>query len=344
MLKQLVSFTCILFTALVVSNCSDDQSTVEEVSKLPPVVEKASPTTTSKTPVVYIEELDQYQEYFKEQHETSFSHVTKKNWTSYTAGKNGILTKVLLFGKPNYTISEHYGSSMSGFVRADNPDSGPKLGEWSLSREEIVNQLALQGLTEIDQGWITLQMRGEIPQQKGRLYFIVCDKIGNNRSWFGAFAFAEGNVYKKGRFWLHPDHDLIFRTYVGKTGDQIDKEQRGEPLYESDSLSLVPSSDVPESPKPMIQLSKNFEPGSFQPQTVGTTEQNIIPSEPNDEEPLYEPATQSPQLKTVEQSSSSTEQPSQNVPQANESGSDKAKEETKPRRSLFERYFEEKKN
>ena len=166
MLKQLVSFTCILFTALVVSNYSDDQSTVEEVSTLPPVVEKTSPTTTSKTPVVYIEELDQYQEYFKEQHETSFSHVTKKNWTSYTAGKNGILTKVLLFGKPNYTISEHYGSSMSGFVRADNPDSGPKLGEWSLSREEIVNQLALQGLTEIDQGWITLQMRGEIPQQK----------------------------------------------------------------------------------------------------------------------------------------------------------------------------------
>ena len=41
---------------------------------------------------------------------------------------------------------------MSGFVRADNPDSGPKYGEWSISREEIVNQLALQGLTETGPG------------------------------------------------------------------------------------------------------------------------------------------------------------------------------------------------
>ena len=64
---------------------------------------------------------------------------------SYTAGKDGILTKILLFGKPNYTISEHYGSSMSGFIRADNPDTGPKFGEWSITREEIVNQLALAG-------------------------------------------------------------------------------------------------------------------------------------------------------------------------------------------------------
>ena len=90
----------------------------------------------------------------------------------------------MLFGKPNYTISEHYGSSMSGFVRADNPDTGPKYGEWSITREEIVNQLALQGLTEIDRGWITLQMRGEIPQQAGKMYFVVCDKIADKRSWF----------------------------------------------------------------------------------------------------------------------------------------------------------------
>jgi hypothetical protein len=40
--------------------------------------------------------------------------------------------KVLLFGKPNYTISEHYGDSMSGFVRADNPDSGPNTGNGAL--------------------------------------------------------------------------------------------------------------------------------------------------------------------------------------------------------------------
>ena len=133
----------------------------------------------------------------------------------------------MLFGKPNYTISAHYGSSMSGFIRADNPNTGPKYGAWSIC-EEIVNQLALQGLTETDRGWITLQMKGEIPQQKGRLYFIVCDYIADNRGWFGAFAFAEANSYKPGRFWLHPEHDLVFRTYIGKTAHQLDKEQRGE--------------------------------------------------------------------------------------------------------------------
>ena len=202
-------------------SCSDDSSKTDLESPLPPPVEIKTQPPVKSGPVVYIEELDQYQEYFKEQHETSFSHVSKKNWTSYTAGKDGILTKVLLFGKPNYTISEHYGSSMSGFVRANNPDSGPKFGEWSITRDEIVNQLAMQGLTETDRGWITLQMKGEIPQQAGKMYFIVCDNIGNKRAWFGAFAFAEGNPYKKGRFWLHPEHDLVFRTYVGKTADQL---------------------------------------------------------------------------------------------------------------------------
>ena len=257
---------------------------------LPPVVEEKSEVAEKKSksdPVVYIEELDQFQEYFKEQHETSFSHVTKKNWTSFTAGKDGILTKILLFGKPNYTISEHYGDSMSGFVRADNPDSGPKLGEWSLTREEIVNQLAFQGLTETDRGWITLQMRGEIPQQAGRMYFIVCDEIGNKRAWFGAFAFAEGNSYKKGRFWLHPDHYLVFRTYVGKTSEQLEKEQRGQPLFDSDTASLVPVKDLPEAPRPMIELSKNFEPRI----PPVETSQDPLPLGEEPTEPLYQPAT-----------------------------------------------------
>ena len=49
------------------------------------------------------------------------------------------------------------------------------------------------------------------------MYFMVCDQISDKRAWFGAFAFAEGNSYKKGRFWLHPEHDLVFRTYVGMT-------------------------------------------------------------------------------------------------------------------------------
>jgi hypothetical protein len=280
--------------ALFAFSCADDKPETDEPASLPPTVDKEpelAVVPTQPVPVVYIEELDQYQEYFKEQHETSFSHVGKKNWSSYTAGKDGILTKVLLFGKPNYMISEHYGSSMSGFIRADNPDSGPKYGEWSLTRDDIINQLAVQELTEIDQGWITLQMRGEIPQQKGRLYFIVCDKIGNKRSWFGAFAFAEGNSYKRGRFWLHPEHDLVFRTYVGKTADQLEKEQKGEPLFDSDSATLVPANDIPGAPKPMIELSKNFQPAPLPREEIRQQKTS------SGEESLYQPATHTPENK-----------------------------------------------
>ena len=235
------------------ASCSEDRPAEEPKLDLPPAVESKVLSLEKKTadvPIVYIEELDQFQEFYKEQHETSFSHVKRKNWTSFTAGKNGILTKVLFFGKPNYTISEHYGSSMSGFVRADNPDTGPKYGEWSISREEIINQLALQGLTETDRGWITIQMRGEIPQEKGKIYFIVCDQISDKRAWFGAFAFAEGNSYKKGRFWLHPDHDLVFRTYVGMSQDQYSQKQKSSAQEISADASVVQTQDFPLPPNP----------------------------------------------------------------------------------------------
>lgn len=344
----MISFSPIQFLALlalcILVGCSDDKPAPEKV-ELPPVIEKkpeVAEAPPKSTPVVYVEELDQYQEYFKEQHETSFSHVTKKNWSSFTAGKNGILTKVMLFGKPNYTISEHYGKSMSGFIRADNPDTGPKYGEWSITREEIVNQLAVQGLTEIDRGWITLQMRGEIPQQKGKLYFIVCDKIEGNRGWFGAFAFAEGNSYKHGRFWLHPDHDLVFRTYVGKTSDQLEKEQKGEPLFDSDTASLVPSKDIPEAPKPMIELSKNFQVSPSLPQNPPT--QKVSPIV--EDEPLYQPATEAIEYSLPETLDSTQEE----VPEVEKSATndfeqtsneiqDVKLEEEIPKRSLFERFF-----
>ena len=79
-------------------------------------------------PKVRVEELDHSQEFFKEQHTTSFSYIPRKNWTSYTASKEGLLTKVLFFGKANLIDSPHYGLSMSGFVRANNPNSGPQYG------------------------------------------------------------------------------------------------------------------------------------------------------------------------------------------------------------------------
>ena len=342
-----IRLSSIVLITLFYLSCSDDKPEPEQEAQLPPTVEKketAQAPAPSK-PVVYVEELDQFQEYFKEQHETSFSHVTKKNWMSYTAGKNGILTKVLLFGKPNYTISEHYGSRMSGFVRAGNPDTGPKYGEWSITREDIVNQLALQGLTEIDRGWITLQMRGEIPQQAGRMYFIVCDQISDKRAWFGAFAFAEGNSYKQGRFWLHPEHDLVFRTYVGKTADQLEREQKGEPLFDSGTASLVPSKDVPDAPKPMIELTKNFEPNPPSP-SVRTNEDQS--TDKADEQPLYKPATEEPNKKSptaelvpVKEVQQPAEVVAPPVEPENPKPLNDGNNSDVPQRSLFERFFKD---
>lgn len=179
-------------------------------------------------PNVSVEQLDHSQEFYKEQHTTSFSYVPKKNWTSFTASKNGLLTKVLLFGKANLLESPHYGLSMSGFVRANNPDSGPKYGKWMLSRNEIVEQLASQGLGPRESGWLTIRMRGEIPQKVGTLYFLVCNKITENKAWFGEFAFAEANPYKFGSHWLNKQHDLVLRTYVGKTDEQLKSIQLDE--------------------------------------------------------------------------------------------------------------------
>ena len=203
-------------------------------------------TPNLEFPKVRVEELDHSQEFFKEQHTTSFSYVPRKNWTSFTASKNGILTKVLLYGKANLLDSPHYGLSMSGFVRAGNPDSGPKFGRWILTREDIVSQLASQGLGEREAGWLTIRMLGQIPQKVGTRYFLVCDKITENKAWFGEFAFAEANPYEFGSHWLNKDHDLVMRTYVGKTDEQI-KALQVEPTN-----NVVPESDE-SLPSPVSQ-------------------------------------------------------------------------------------------
>ena len=248
--------------------CTDD-NTGKTITDEPPDEPNVSATNLSPSapiqnkkpefPLVYVEELDQYQEYYKDQHTTSFSHVPSKNWFSFTAGKDGILTKILLFGKPNILPNEYYGLSMSGFIREGNPSTGTKYGAWKLSRDDILNQLAAQSLTERDSGWITIRMRGEIPQEMGQTYFFVCDYI-EEKSWFGDFAFGEGNPYKAGRNWLNSEHDLVFRTYVGKTQDQIEKEQMIRKLKEFDSTkknqggngspSSPPPAPIPLSPRP----------------------------------------------------------------------------------------------
>ena len=96
---------------------------------------------------------------------------SQQELVQFSGGKEGLLTKILLYGKPTVRVTAYYGNSMRGFIREGNPSTGPKYGAWKLSRDDILDQLAAQSLTENDSGWITINMLGEIPQEIGKLIF-----------------------------------------------------------------------------------------------------------------------------------------------------------------------------
>ncbi len=263
---------CLLAGFVLLVGCGDDGD-----ERVPPPAAPETPTPRRakpadpeklklKAPVVYLEELDQFQEYFKEQHDTSFSQVRKKNWMSFTAGKTGVLTRIALYGKPHFATSDFYGPEMSGIIRADNPDQGPKLAEWSLSRADIVSQLAEQGLGELDYGWIDVKMLGEAVMEVGETYYMVCERITGGKHWFGAFSFSEGDSYKGGRHWLHPKHDLVFRSYVGQV-----EGPSPPPSPEANASTTTPDTNASKSPPPR---------GAPIPQAPKTTRPPTPPSVP----------------------------------------------------------------
>ena len=253
-----------------------------------------------KPPVVYTEELDQYQEYFKEQHDTSFGYSRKKNWMSFTAGKEGLLTRIALYGKPHFATSNFYGSEMSGFIRAGNPDRGTKLAEWSLSREDVVKQLAKRGVSELDYGWIDVFMLGEAVMEVGKTYYMVCDHISDGKLWFGAFSFSEGDSYKGGRHWLHPEHDLVFRSYVGneeKNAIESPEINATEPPAPK-GISLPPSVPTPQysEDKKKVVPTVTPAPSPPSPDTPAPDPPVTLP-EPNP--PVAPPGPPQPRLRSV---------------------------------------------
>ena len=334
-LKNLPLLTFCLALVFFLIGCSEDTPVPVKDSPKPLVTkqDKADISIQSdfEYPDVYVEELDQTQEFYKEQHETSFSFVTKKNWFSYTASKDGILTKVLFFGKPNFQPSDHYGDSMHGFIREGNPDTGAKFGEWDLSRDDIVNQLSAQGINDREAGWITIRMKGKIPQIAGKTYFFVCDKITGGKPWFGAFAFGEGNPYKEGKFWLHPDHDLVFRTYVGKTPEQVTKEQKNKEITkalgaEEKEVPINPS-DLP-TPFPISQTTNNvvIQQVDPVPEALPGIEPTNEPENIPVDEQVATPTIQTEQLNLIQ------------IPSAIDNDQNKSEE----KRSLFNRLFKKK--
>ena len=120
---------------------------------------------------------------------------------------------------------------------------------------------------------------------------------------------------------------------MGKTADQLEKEQRGEPLFDSNTASLIPSSDIPEAPKPMIELSQNFEPNIITPEPSPTTDN--LSSEQS--EPLYQKATQDPVEEPIIEPLKDVDVPEETVEESKVQEIDS--EEPTPKGSLFERFL-----
>ena len=278
----LLAVTALLF------GCGDDTGEEEPPPTDPeaPVVKEPStspePVAPVAPPIVYVEELDQFQEYFKEQHDTSFSHTRKKNYSSFTAGKAGMPMRIALYGKPHFATSDFYGSTMSGVLREGSPEQGRKIATWSLSRDEIVSQLATQGLREEDYGWIDVKFKEQtVPLEVGKKYFVVCERISDGKHFFGSFSFGEGNPYKGGRHWLHPEHDLVFRSYVGH-------EEKPPEVPEGNAPEPPAPIEIPITPSPPVApptpVPPAVPPGPPQPRL-----RNVIPLEEGPTEDIVFP-------------------------------------------------------
>lgn len=179
-------------------------------------------TSSSYSKTINGLEVDQTQLLYRKQHETSFSKINilkgkplQGNWFSFTAQKNGFLKQVSLYGKPNRLTKGLYGETMAGVIKENTQDNTSTLGEWRISRNEIVDQH--KSLMGVSHGWISIKIEGIVPQEVGTKYFFVCNRISEDKKWFGAFYFSDENPYANGEFWLNPNHDLVFATFVASS-------------------------------------------------------------------------------------------------------------------------------
>ena len=296
----------LLAVTALICGCGDDTGEEEPPPTDPGSPAVKGPSTSPKPvapvvpPIVYVEELDQFQEYFKEQHDTSFSHTRNKNYSSFTAGKAGMPMRIALYGKPHFATSDFYGSSMSGVLREGNPDKGRKIATWSLSRDEIVSQLATQGLREEDYGWIDVKFKEPTaPLEVGKKYFVVCERISDGKHFFGSFSFGEGNPYKGGRHWLHPEHDLVFRSYVGneEKPPEAPEVKAPEPPGPNE-VPITPPVAIPQPPEDKQSVAPPLAPAPSPPSPV--TPAPVPPTTlPTPTPPAVPPRPPQPRLRSV---------------------------------------------
>jgi len=116
-------------------------------------------------------------------------------------------------------------------------------------------------------------------------------------------------------------------------------------LFDSGTASLVPSKDVPDAPKPMIELTKNFEPNPPSPSARTNEDQS---TDKADEQPLYKPATEEPNKKSptaelvpVKEVQQPAEVVAPPVEPENPKPLNDGNNSDVPQRSLFERFFKD---
>lgn len=231
------------------------------------LVESNNSSVKPTLPPIVVKDLDQAQEIYELQGNTSF-RTGDRGWQSYKASKSGYLTRFSLYGCAHNKAARNksqitYGDVIWGEIRLARTNE--KLGTWTLSRDQIVAQLKLRGWKWTDYDWIDVKISEDqrIPQVAGETYLIQSVKISDNRPFFGSFRFAESNPYPDGAWWhkpptsSSPDYDLVFRTYVGKTAEQVTEErarrlekveQRLQPNKRSVDIKPVPTPVTPTIP------------------------------------------------------------------------------------------------
>jgi hypothetical protein len=188
---------------------------------------------------------------------------------------------------------------MSGVLREGSPEQGRKIATWSLSRDEIVSQLATQGLREVDYGWIDVKFKEPtVPLEVGKKYFVVCERISDGKHFFGSFSFGEGNPYKGGRHWLHPEHDLVFRSYVGheeKPAPKAPESNAPEPPAPIE-IPITPSVSIPQDSEDKKDVAPPLTPA---PTPIKLTPSPLVAPPPTPEPPAVPPGSPQPRLRNV---------------------------------------------
>ena len=127
---------------------------------------------------------------------------------------------------------------------------------------------------------------------------MVCERIADGKHFFGAFSFGEGNPYASGRHWLHPEHDLVFRSYVGNEENPVLEapETNGTEPPDPKGIPITPSVPSPQYSEGKKDVAPPLTPISTPPSPVQSAPAPpVAPPTP----PVLLPGPPQPRLRSV---------------------------------------------